>query len=92
MPCHDILHNLPLHQYLPPQTLLQTQHQQTLMMQVSSKGTLNAICAISLADINNVISSDPSSCITYEELVNKCQKDDQYKILASIVETGFPKM
>ena len=56
------------------------------------EGTLNAICAISLADINNVISSDLSSCITYEELVNKCQTDDQYKILAFIVETGFPKM
>ena len=56
------------------------------------EGTLNAICAISLADINNVISSDPSSCVTYEELVNQCQTDDQYKLLASIDETGFPKM
>ena len=55
------------------------------------EGTLNAICAISLADINNVISSDPSSCVTYEELINKCQTDDQYKLIASIVETGFPK-
>ena len=90
MLCHDILHNPQLHQYLP-QTLLQTQHQQTFNDAAIIEGTLNAICAISLADVNNVISSDPSSCITYEELVDNCQTDDQYELLPSIVETGFPK-
>ena len=39
----------------------------------------------------NDVKTVPSSCITYEELVNECQTDDQYKLLASIVETGFPK-
>ena len=54
--------------------------------------TLNAICDISLADINNtnINSSDQPHCITYPMLVNECLSDEQYQLLATTVKTGFP--
>ena len=91
MSCHDILHNLPLHQNFTTTNIAKNPTPANFNDAAIIEGTLNAICAISLADINNAISSDPSSCRTYEELINKCQTDDQYKLTASIVETGFPK-
>ena len=53
---------------------------------------LNAICDISLADINNtnINSSDQPHCITYPMLVNECLSDEQYQLLATTVKTGFP--
>ena len=52
----------------------------------------NTLNAISLADINyiNINSSDQQQCITYPMLVNECQSFEQYQLLATTVETGFP--
>ena len=40
--------------------------------------------------LNDINSSDQPHCITYPMLLNKCQSDELYQLLATTIETGFP--
>ena len=53
----------------------------------TTEDTLNATCDISLPGINNtnINSSDQPHCITYPMLVNECQSDEQYQLLATTI-------